>query len=632
MGFTDKSEWIWLSEPQQNDSYAEFSAEFNYTEKPLFIRISADSNYMLCINGAFVNSGQYPDFPYYKVYDEFEISDYCKKGVNSISVTVWYYGDMNMSYYPGNAAVRYEIFDDSGELVCYTAEGMPCRKLNTYENGRRKNITSQLGFGYAYDFTKEALLPKFSPSRRVEQKLPLYKRPIEKLTVETRIPSTLVTSEENLLIFDLGREEVGYLTFKILSEKVQTVNIAYGEHLDDGRVRRIIGDRDFSFDFTLKEGVNEYVNYFRRLGLRYLEITFSAPLTVEYLSVLPTVYPLSKVEKRFESELHQRIYDVSVRTLELCMHDHYEDCPWREQALYAMDGRNQIVCGYYAFNEFQFPRATLYLMSKDDREDGLLSICTPTQLDLTIPSFSLHYFTEIYEYSVYSKDLTLAKEVLPKLKSVLQVFLDNMKNGLVPRFPDKCHWNFYEWADNLADSPRQIGSTLTDATLNMLLSIALSNMQKICELVGEKADYTPIIEELNKKINEVFFDKTDGLYYDDTTKTTKSELVNALAILSGAADGEKAEKISAVLASENSLTKITLSMACFKYDALLKVDKENYKDYVIKSIENRYLPQLNAGATAFWETDLGAADFYGAGSMCHGWSAMPIYYFNILAD
>jgi len=71
-------------------------------------------------------------------------------------------------------------------------------------------------------------------------------------------------------------------------------------------------------------------------------------------------------------------------------------------------------------------------------------------------------------------------------------------------------------------------------------------------------------------------------------------------------------------------------MACFKYDALLKVDKEKYRDYVIKNIENRYLPQLNAGATSFWETDLGEADFGNAGSLCHGWSAMPVYYLSTL--
>ena len=630
MEFTKASEWIWLSEPQQNDSYAEFKAEFDFDGSPKHIRISADSNYLLRIGGKYVSSGQYPDFPHYKVYDEFEITDSCTPGVNSVSITVWHYGIVNMSYFPGNAALRFEIFNDDGHVICASAEGMPSRKLITYENGRAKQITSQLGLGYAYDLTKEDSLPEFSPSRKVVQELSLHVRPIKRLRVEERIPSTLVQKEENKMIFDLGREEVGYLTFNIRSERSQKIRISYGEYVVDGGVHRIIGDRDFSFDFTLKAGVNEYTNYFRRLGLRYLEISFAEPIEIGYLSVLPTVYPLNIAEKRFKNEAHQRIYDTAVRTLILCMHEHYEDCPWREQALYAMDGRNQILCGYYAFNEFQFPRANLYLMSKDDREDGLLSICTPTQLDLTIPSFSLHYFTEIYEYSVYSGDLTLAKEVLPKLKSVLKVFLDSMKDGLVPRFPGQCHWNFYEWADNLADAPRQIGCTLTDATLNMLLSIALSNMQRICDLIEEKADYTPIIEKLNKKINEVFFDSTDGLYFDDDVRRCKSELVNSLAILCGAAEGKTASAIADVLAGENTLTKITLSMACFKYDALLKISTEKHTPYILGDIEKRYLAQLDAGATSFWETDMGWQDFGGAGSMCHGWSAMPVYYLSTL--
>ena len=34
---------------------------------------------------------------------------------------------------------------------------------------------------------------------------------------------------------------------------------------------------------------------------------------------------------------------------------------------------------------------------------------------------------------------------------------------------------------------------------------------------------------------------------------------------------------------------------------------------------------LDAGATTFWETELGATDFDGAGSLCHGWSAVPLY-------
>ena len=38
------------------------------------------------------------------------------------------------------------------------------------------------------------------------------------------------------------------------------------------------------------------------------------------------------------------------------------------------------------------------------------------------------------------------------------------------------------------------------------------------------------------------------------------------------------------------------------------------------------------GATTFWETEKGAEDFNNAGSLCHGWSAMPVFYLNELID
>ena len=78
---------------------------------------------------------------------------------------------------------------------------------------------------------------------------------------------------------------------------------------------------------------------------------------------MPAEYPLE-----FESEwlscdrLMNKIYDVSKRTLHLCMHEHYEDCPQREQALYGMDSRNQMLCGYYAFGETKMPRASIELL------------------------------------------------------------------------------------------------------------------------------------------------------------------------------------------------------------------------------------------------------------------------------
>ena len=73
-------------------------------------------------------------------------------------------------------------------------------------------------------------------------------------------------------------------------------------------------------------------------------------------------------------------------------------------------------------------------------------------------------------------------------------------------------------------------------------------------------------------------------------------------------------------------------MICFKFDALIKVDKEKYTPYIIKTIEEKYKNMLDNGATSFWETEDGESAFDNAGSLCHGWSAMPVYYLSILKN
>lgn len=74
----------------------------------------------------------------------------------------------------------------------------------------------------------------------------------------------------------------------------------------------------------------------------------------------------------------------------------------------------------------------------------------------------------------------------------------------------------------------------------------------------------------------------------------------------------------------------SLSMKCFKYDALLITDYAKWTPYILDEIKRDYTVMLDCGATSVWETIDGAAAFDGAGSLCHGWSAMPAYYYHIL--
>ena len=109
------------------------------------------------------------------------------------------------------------------------------------------------------------------------------------------------------------------------------------------------------------------------------------------------------------------------------------------------------------------------------------------------------------------------------------------------------------------------------------------------------------------------------------------------AVKLGAADGVDKQTILKILAANGAadsdlyVIPNTLSMNCFRFDALLHEDREHYASVILNELDRDYLYMLRNGATTFWETIKGAEDFSDAGSLCHGWSALPIYYYEILS-
>ena len=208
------------------------------------------------------------------------------------------------------------------------------------------------------------------------------------------------------LLIDLMEEDAGFLDIDIELEGEAEILIGWGEHTHDLRLRTAVGPRNFAGRYVARSGRNRFTHLFRRAGLRYVELFVRAhACTLYYAGILPTHLPVSdKPRFHVADHLHQRIYEVSVRTLTSCMHEHYEDCPWREQALYTMDSRNQMLCGYYALGEYAMPRASLRLMALGLREDGLLELCAPARVPVTIPSFTAMFLVQLQEYHLFSGD------------------------------------------------------------------------------------------------------------------------------------------------------------------------------------------------------------------------------------
>ena len=639
------AKWIWAHPGAHPDEYVRFYQDFESMGGKIAIELSCDSNYELYVNGQLAGFGQYADYPYHKVYDRIDLTPYCQTGKNAVSILVWYFGKTALTYYKGMPGLIYEI-SENDNVIAYSSVNTLCKKATEYVSGKQKIITYQLGFSYTYDATGDngETRANFLPvdyshaielSDRPEM---LYPRPNQKILLKPFAPAVPICRSP--MIYDLGQETVGYLGIGFQAPKGATVTVSYGEHLvtdENGAqvVPRRIGNRDFSVELIGNGERVTFSNYMRRMGCRYLQVDCEDMVTIEQIGLHPAEYPLTVKTYHIESALRQRIYDTCVKTLRFCMFEHYEDCPWREQALYTMDSRNQMLCGYYAFGEYAFARASLDLMGQDRREDNLLHITFPSDEELVIPSFSLHWLQQMREYAEFSKDVSLIQTYYAKMNGVLEAFLARKENGVISNFyGEKRYWNFYEWQPNLQGSGENGREKSFDLVLNALLSFALGHMAAMADLIGRKEDAVRYCEEaqaLNLAINRVFWSEERALYLDRPDRTHTSALGNSLAVLCGAAKGERARQVCERILNDAEIVPTTLSMRAFLYDALLITDRDLYASYILCDIDASYGYMLDCGATSFWETAKGAADFGNAGSLCHGWSAIPIVYYNKLS-
>jgi len=446
------------------------------------------------------------------------------------------------------------------------------------------------------------------------------------------------------IVLDTGHEEVGLLDLELDAPAGTIVDVGYGEHLEDLRVRSSVGGRQFAMRYTAPGGHHAFLHPFLRLGCRYVQVHIippagnAAPVILAYAGIRPTPFP-TPYRGAFETSdtLHNKIYDVSRRTLDLCMHEHYEDCPWREQALYAMDARNQALAGYYCFGNYDFARASIKLLSQGYNEkDGLLELCAPADVGVNIPSFSLAWIMMLDDYLLFSGDRDFARAELPMAEKLLGNFEKNTSGPLLATPSGGRMWNFYEWAPGLDGAGVRDRNTLNpdriEAPLNLFYVLALESAGRIAdETGGDGAKYRDKANAVRKVFAQTFWDAKEKAFrtaVNDGAAPHFAELTQALAILSGVVPPEEITALRARLAADrNGLVPCTLSHTMYKFEALM-TDRDKYAARVFELIARDWGYMLYNNATSFWETIDGASAFADAGSLCHGWSGVPAWFYG----
>ncbi len=673
---------IWIDCNDEN-VYAEFKREFTWHGGDAELEITASRGYAAYINGCFVSNAQYADMPNYKAVDKIDITPFLSKGDNILSVLAYHWDSDFATARVMPAALAFRI-TEGGNTVAESDKNTMARVSPTYKASNVK-VTPQLGYGFSYDFCDNqngweraveaerdfTYVPR--PNKRLEISSPLpstvvaqgvFKynggstaaekcmrawlsaKPFSSMAGEDRISAAGLTSPIRFcssegdgiyIIFDLSMTVAGYLSLSVKTSQKCKAIFTWGEHLADLRVRSEIEGRNFATEFYFKKGENKLDEYLHRVGARYLSLFVEADeIQVERFALREAVYPFSHIERSFSDRLIEKIYNTAKRTLVLCAHEHYEDCPWREQALYGMDSRNQMLYGYSAFGEYEYPRSVLRLLAKSARPSGLIELCAPAVAPIVIPSFTLYALLAFAENAEADYNGEFVKEFLPYAEHALSAFIGRMGEYGIAAFTEPEYWNFHEWSEGLDGGVIFRDSEIEpyyDGLLNALCKIVTDKLVLIEQKQGNLQkfkEYKAVSEKLGCVI-ERYYDSKTGLYFSFCKNGAPFGIhafTQALYIIAGV-KSEHWFEMAAELKSPHMATPLTFAALQFKYDAILRADGD--ADFCVNEVCEIFGKMLFSGATSLWETETGEADFADAGSLCHAWSSVPCWLFDKLS-
>jgi len=250
--------------------------------------------------------------------------------------------------------------------------------------------------------------------------------------------------------------------------------------------------------------------------------------------------------------------------------------------------------------------------------EGITESRFPTAVPQLIPTFSLWWISMLHDYYMYRNDSRFVADKLPGERQVLSFFNRYQQaDGSLKNAP---YWEFTDWANGKEwnGGVPPIGVNGNSSTLDMQLLWAYQVAVELENHLGSKelaAVYEKRAAQLKQTIRSKYWVPARGFYADRPEKDLFSQHANALAILTGVAEGEQAKTISRKLLTDTSLVQASIYFKYYVHQALVKTGMGN--DYI--NWLGIWRDNIKMGMTTWAEM----SDISASRSDCHAWGSSP---------
>lgn len=608
-----EAQWIWQQEAGPANAWVAFRKKVSVDSLPqqAIARISADSKYWLWINGELVvfeggaARGPRPHGPWQRVkniwelppkekpsnswYDEIDITNFLRRGDNTIAVLVWYWGRETLKGTHVDSGQGGFLFQaKTGDTTIVSDSSWKVKADVAYACDSGDTGKSIVPYNVKYDARKELgdwTMPEYAddgwaaatekgrppsaPWFEMEKNYvpPLVNHGLKHYAnyPESQFPFTS-SGETIRCILPFNKQITPYL--EVECEAGQQIEIS-----TDNRNNKINGY------YTTKQGGQSFESFSWMSGN---EVHYKIPAGVKVISLKYRWTSVGELAGDFQCSdpFYTRLWWMGRNTLFVCARDNFMDCPDRERALWIGDVADQAGYLFYCMDD-----AGRQLLKKAIRvtmafsDDGVFGALGPLRLR-ELPSQSLQFVDgAVWQYYMNTGDKQTLRYAYPYVRAYLAKWTMG-SNGLPEhRRGGLDAWDWYDWGQK---------STLDkDVIQPALYFIALKSASKMARVLGEAEDvawYERRIRSIAESFDREFW---HGEYYSSDPLKFQDDRANSLAIVSELASKDKHQAIARSVLIPNYycsphfewMVEESLCLAGMP-DAALKRMKDRYQSQV----------------------------------------------------
>ena len=649
-GWISQSSWVEDCRPFLFHPVA-FRKDFTLTGKPkkAELLVTGADKFALWLNGKLVGYGPGRSYKARKLYDEYDIKPFLKKGVNHFAVILLpssglnIIGTYNRMGFLLQAKIKtangktVEIFTDKswksriaewitadyrlvslpvGQQLHSNAalEPLNWRMSTPDEKWKNANLLGPIDMPPWLKLEKRPvpvpLENKFIPdlvwqgrgSRKIISLEENFARRFnaEKLTGKniTPVPAekTFTNKKDNVFCFDFGKTR--FIRPKIIITKVSgsvRVELYYDIQLE-GTPKASLGfnsEIEGNCDTCLvdKKGYTWELLFPR--GLRFITVKITGFGKVKFKPDCKAVDYAYPEAASFETPefFWQKVWNMAGENLRSSTTDVSVDCCSRENLLWVQDACVSQKAAFNTFGETKMWRHCLDLIAQGVDADGRPSAVVPSDIPSSLFCQQMHWVMSIFEYYLVTGDKTLLQSVDPAVYRYMKHCAEFItKDGLF--VPPGHSWHWLDWAE--------VDKRPYSLPINGLLVLASDAAVNISKVTGNR--------ELSRsaKITALRLRKAIPAFYDKKEKAFRSHIKPKSKLLlaterPSSATGEVAKSLthnihSNVLAARANCGSKEMQKAALKRGAKYLSDAPGPANYIsFPFMEVLLAPLVEAG-------------------------------------